>query len=51
LSRWQCFGFSGGDVMPVELVELLSVENYNYLMGLAGIAAGFVVCLIWSQGL
>jgi hypothetical protein len=37
--------------MPVELVGLISADNFNYLMGLAGIASAFVVLVIWSRGL
>lgn len=37
--------------MPIELQPFLTVENYHYLMGLAGIAGAFVILLIWSQGL
>lgn len=38
-------------MMPVELVPFLTVENYNYLMGMTGIASAFAVLIIWSQGL
>ena len=37
--------------MPAELVGVLAPEQYNYLMGLAGIASAFVVLVIWSRGL
>lgn len=37
--------------MPLELQGLITPENYNYLMGLAGITSAFVVLVIWSRGL
>jgi hypothetical protein len=37
--------------MPAELVGVLTPDNYNYLMGLSGIASAFVVLIIWSRGL
>jgi hypothetical protein len=37
--------------MPTEFLTLITSEQYNYLMGLSGIAAAFVVLVIWSRGL
>jgi len=37
--------------MPVELLGLITVEQYFYLSGLAGVTAAFVVWLLWSRGL
>lgn len=37
--------------MPVELVGLITVEHYNTLMGLAGIASASLVLFIWGQAL
>ena len=37
--------------MPVELVTYISAENYNYLMGLTGVVAGFLVWILWSKGI
>jgi len=37
--------------MPVELVPYISAENYNYLMGLTGVVAGFLVWMLWSKGI
>jgi len=42
-------GLSGN--VPDVLTGLLTFSQYNYLMGLSGIAAALVVMLIWSRGL
>lgn len=36
--------------MPVEFIDLISQQDFSYLMGLAGIASAFVILTIWSQG-
>jgi hypothetical protein len=38
-------------MFPAELVGLITVEQFNYLSGLAGITSGLIVWLIWSRGL
>lgn len=37
--------------MPPELVGMITPEQFNYLMGLSGIASAFVILVIWSKGL
>ena len=37
--------------MPADLVGLITPEQFNYLMGFAGIASAFVVLVIWSRGI
>lgn len=37
--------------MPADLVGLITLEQFNYLMGFAGIVSAFVVLIIWSRGI
>ena len=37
--------------MPIELAPYITVANYNHIMGQAGIAAAFIVLIVWSRGL
>jgi len=37
--------------MPIEFQGILTVDNYNYLMGLSGLVSAFIVLQIWSKGL
>lgn len=37
--------------MPVEFTDILTVDNYNYLMGMSGLVSAYIVLQIWSKGL
>lgn len=37
--------------MPIEFADLITVEQFHYLSGMAGICAAFVMFNIWGQGL
>lgn len=37
--------------MPEEFIGLIMYEDYQFLMGLAGVVSAFVVLTIWSRGL
>lgn len=37
--------------MPVEMVSLLTLEQFNLLSGMAGVAGALVVIIVWSRGL
>ena len=38
-------------VLPDTLVGYMSLTQYNYLMGLAGIISALLISMIWSRGL
>jgi len=37
--------------MPAELVGLMTLEHYHFLMGGAGCLSAFTILIIWARGL